>query len=376
MNKHAANPLKLIFRELANFFEFFFFYIKKKIIVFSVKFEKNKNILVRFFITKRGRHNRTFLHITTMAVLGIGVLVAPFLADTYPIFASQASALDLNTTSAQKQSVLAGDEVFQTNISEKPRDKTLSYTVENGDTLASIAKKYGISADTIRWANNMDSDDLSVGQQLQILPVTGVSHKVEAGETVYNIAKKYDTDPQKIVDFPFNEFSNEEDFALVTGQNLIIPDGVQPEDQPTYTAKQQQGGTTSIARGQVPVSSGGWVFPVAGEISQYASWYHMALDIAGPVGTPVYAAHAGTVTRVVVGSYDTGYGNNVWIDDGDGIRSHYAHLNTATVSTGQSVAGGQLIGTRGNTGRSTGPHTHFEIEVNGSLVNPSIYVHP
>src|SRR6267154_6619941 len=103
----------------------------------------------------------------------------------------------------------------------------------------------------------------------------------------------------------------------------------------------------------------------------------MALDIAGPIGSAVYAAHSGTVDSVSVGTFDTGYGNNVWIDDGDGIRTHYAHLNSVNVSAGQRVTGGQsVIGFRGNTGRSTGPHTHFEVEVNGSLINPLTYVSP
>lgn len=375
MNKRSPLTLLLsyISKEFKDFFSFCIYFIRKKLIDFSIFFEKNKNRLVKFFIMKRGRYNRPFLHLATMGVLGIGVLIAPFLADTFPVFSSQASALDLNATPASKQSVLAGEEVFQTQISDKPRDKILTYTAEKGDTIGTIARKFGISEDTIRWENDLSDDGLSIGDELKILPVTGIAHKVDSGDTIYSIAKKYGTDPQAIADFPFNEFANPETFSLVAGQILIVPNGVKPSELPTYTRRQ----VVEVATGPVPVASGGWYFPVQGLITQYPSWYHMAIDIAGSVGTPVYAAHSGTVSAVNIGVWDGGYGTNVWIDDGDGIKTHYAHLNGVNVSVGQSVIGGQtVIGWRGNSGRSTGPHTHFEISVNGSLVNPLSYVSP
>ena len=362
--------LKTVSLEARGFFEFLLYYLKRKVIAFSVNFERNKNGLVKVFLMKRGRYNRPFLHLTTMGVLGLGVLIAPFLADTYPIFSSHASELDLTASSSSKQSVLAGEEVFETIQSEKPRDKVLTYTVEKGDNIGSIGRKFGISGDTIRWANNLSSDGLTVGQQLKILPVTGMVHKVEAGETVFSIAKKYNTDPQKIVDFTFNEFAgNGESFALVTGQMLIVPDGIKPSEQPFI--KRQ----VLIAQGPIPVSGGGFTFPFRGEISQFYSWYHPGVDIAGTYGGPVYAAHSGTVTVVSVGTYDGGYGNNIWISKGDGIESHYAHLSSVAVSVGQTVIGGQtIIGYNGSTGRSTGPHVHFEIRRGGILVNPLPYV--
>lgn len=377
MHKRSSHKFAVVFTlvsgEIKGFSEFLFYYVKKKLINFSVRFEKNKNKLVKFFLMKRGRYNRSFLHLTTMGVLGIGVLIAPFLADTYPIFASQNTNLALASSSAEKQSALTGEEVFKTDVSSKPRDKIITYQVEKGDTLATIARKFGISEDTIRWENNLKNDDLSVGDSLDILPVTGVSYKVASGDTIYTIAKKFNTNAQKIADFPFNEFAGDgTNFALVTGEVLIVPDGIEPSAQPTYIQPEVQ-----IAQGPVAVATGGWYFPVQGEITQYPSWYHMALDIAGPIGSPVYAAHSGTVSRVSVGTYDTGYGNNVWIDDGDGIRTHYAHLNSVNVSPGERVVGGQsVIGFRGNTGRSTGPHTHFEVSVNGTLINPLTYVSP
>jgi murein DD-endopeptidase MepM/ murein hydrolase activator NlpD len=378
MHKRSSHKVALWTRNVtsigAEFFEFLFYYGKKKLINFSVRFEKNKNKLVKFFLMKRGRYNRPFLHLTTMGVLGVGVLVAPFLANTYPIFASQNTNLQLASASAEKQSALTGEEVFKTDISSKPRDKVITYQVERGDTLATIAKKFGISEDTIRWQNNLKNDDLSIGDSLEILPVTGIAYKVESGDTVYTIAKKYNTNPQKIVDFPFNEFAGDgTSFALVTGETIVVPDGIDPSSQNTIKPLPE----VQVEHSAIAVATGGWYFPVSGIITQYPSWYHMALDIAGSVGTPVYAAHSGTIDRVSVGTFDTGYGNNIWVNDGDGVRTHYAHLNSVAVSVGQRVVGGQtIIGYRGNTGNSTGPHTHFEIQVNGALINPLTYVSP
>jgi murein DD-endopeptidase MepM/ murein hydrolase activator NlpD len=362
--------MKFAVSEGREFSEFLVYYGKKKLINFSIRFEKNKNKLVKFFLMKRGRYNRPFLHLTTMGVLGVGVIIAPFLANTFPIFAAQDNTLSLASSSAEKQSALTGEEVFKTDISQKPRDKIITYQVQRGDTLASVANKFDISENTIRWENNLTTDTLKIDQELKILPVTGVAYKVKSGDTVYTIAKKFNTNAQKIVDFPFNEFAgNGTDFALVTGEELIVPDGIEPKAQDTLKPY------VYVASGPIPVSSGGWTWPVHGVITQFASWYHMALDIAAPYGTPLIAASSGTVDYVSVGTYDTGYGNNVWVNRGDGTRYHYAHMEAVNVSVGQHVVGGQtVIGWIGLTGHTTGPHVHFEIQVNGTLVNPLPYL--
>ncbi len=361
--------LKENLKETADFFSFFFFYLKKKVISSSHRFEKNKNMLVKFFLMKRGRYNRPFLHLATMGVIGVGVLIAPFLADTYPIFSSSASTLDLKESSEQKESVLEGEEVFATKISDKPRDKVITYHVQKGDTLSTIADKFGLSKDTIKWSNDLSGENLSIDQELKILPVTGIAHKVLPGDTVYTIAKKYNTDAQKIADFPFNEFADAETFALVSGQMLIVPDGIKPSEQPFI--KRQ----VYLAQGPIPVASGGYTYPVRGGISQFYSWYHPGLDITSPIGTPLVAAHSGTVISVSVGTYDGGYGTNVWLSNGDGVESHYAHMSGVNVSAGQRVVGGQtIVGWIGMTGRTTGPHIHFEMRRNGAYVNPLGYI--
>lgn len=352
----------LLFKEFCNFF---FFYLKKKVVTSSTFFEKNKNFLVKFFMMKRGRYNRPFLHITAMVVLAIGVLIAPFIAETFPVFSQTSSLSNLNV-STEKQSIIVGEDVFQTKESDKPRDKVLDYIVEKGDTLSTIAKKFGISVETIKWVNNLSSDDLTIGDELKILPVTGIWHKVSKGETVYTIAKKLNTNPQQIVDFPFNDFANPETFSLVEGQMLIVPDGIKPSEQPATIRRQ-----TYIVQGPVSISSAGFSWPVQGIITQFSSWYHTALDIASPVGTPIVAARGGRVIKASSGTWDMGFGNNVVIDHGDGFQTLYAHLSTINVGVGDAIGGGKnVIGYIGMTGRTTGPHLHFEIRKEGSHINP------
>jgi murein DD-endopeptidase MepM/ murein hydrolase activator NlpD len=367
MIKSSVNFFVAGFSDFSKFCKFFFLYLKKKVIAISIVFEYLKNNLVKLFTMKRGRYNRPFMHIAAMGFLGIGVVVSPFLADTYPLFEGQQNNLQISSSSS-KESIVVSSDVFQTIKSAKPRDKVVDYTVEKGDTLSTIAEKFDISTETIRWANDLSNDNITVGDSLKILPVTGIAYKVAKGESVYSIAKKLDSDPQKIVDFPFNDFANAETFSLVEGQMLIVPDGVKPQEQPTY--KRQ----VYIASGPVSFSGLGFTWPLHGIISQFSSWYHTAIDIAASYGTPIVAAQNGIVEIVNVGTWDSGYGTNVYVKNGD-VETHYAHLSGVNVSVGQTVsAGSTVLGWIGMTGRTTGPHVHFEVRKGGALVNPLSYL--
>ncbi|OGH14421.1 MAG: hypothetical protein A2687_04685 [Candidatus Levybacteria bacterium RIFCSPHIGHO2_01_FULL_38_26] len=374
MHKRYLTAIFFFLNEFPKFCQFLFLYLKKKITVYWLIFERNKNIIVRLFIIKRGRYSRPFLHLSTMAVLGVGVVLSPFLADTFPIFSSNAYDSSEDKPPLET-SIIVGENVFQTSISKKPRDKIVTYTVQRGDTLSTVAEKFStpdnpISIDTIRWSNDLTSDDISIGDELKILPVSGISHKVSKGDTVYAIAKKYDTDAQKIVDFPFNDFANPETFSLVEGQILIVPDGIKQS-----TTRPPVRRPVFIAQGPTSVSSSGFTWPIQGAVSQFASWYHMAIDITASIGAPIVAAHDGTVSSVSIGTWDGGYGTSVWISDGNGYASHYAHLGGVNVGVGDAVGAGRtVIGWIGMTGRTTGPHVHFEISRNGALVNPLSYL--
>lgn len=311
-------------------------------------------------MTKRGRYNRTFLHIATIGVLGFGVILTPYLASTYPLLSSNYE----NSNEVIAQSIAVGDDVFKTNISQKPRDRVISYTIAKGDTISTIAEKFGVSENTVRWENDLTGDNITVGDTLKVLPVSGMSYKVQKGDSVYTISRKFDTEAQKIVDFPFNDFANPETFSLVEGQILVVPDAIKPSQQP-FIRRQ-----VFIAQGPVSVSGAGFTWPLRGLISQFFVWYHQGVDITSPVGTPIVAAHSGSVISANSGSWNFGYGTDVEIQGG-GFSSHYSHLSGLNVSVGEQIeAGKTVIGWVGLTGRTTGPHLHFEIKRNGALINP------
>lgn len=333
---------------------------------FSNIFEKNKNTVVKSILIKRGKRNRFFLHVSAMAVLSLGVLISPLITQENP-FSENENLLTFAQDLSSEQQNLAPQDVFQTQLSEKPRSEIVTYTVQKGDTLSGIAQKFGVSEDTLKWRNSLRNDSITVGDTIEILPVTGVAHKVTSGDTIYSIAKKYDSNPQAIVDFPFNDFADPQTFSLVVGQTVIVPEGVLPQAQPTYIARRGPATITSPRS----VSGSGFAWPVQGTMNQYYSWYHRAVDIGAPVGTPVVAAQSGTVSYAIAGGWNYGYGTHVIITGANGYQTLYAHLSSLNVSSGQSVvAGSTVIGWVGLTGRTTGAHLHFEVRSGGGLLNP------
>lgn len=332
-------------------------YIERKLSRFGRWFETNKDSLVEILMARRGTYQRPFLYFSLSILFAVGVMSGPILARTYP-GGLPAALAEFTPPSAVVSSFDLTEYGVQTQISEKPRDQVITYTVEKGDTLVKIAEKFAVSIDTIKWANDLKRDSLSVEQELKIPPVTGIVHKVREGETIYSIAKKYKTDAQKIVNFPFNDFSDLDTFALAVGQTLIVPDGVQPQ-------------APAILRPLPPIAAGGtgqFLWPVGGLITQYPVWYHMALDIANPSLPGVAAGDTGVVSSVEYLRY--GYGQHIIVDHGNGLATLYAHLSEIYVQPGDRVARGQIIGKMGSSGRSSGPHLHFEVRKNGVPVDP------
>jgi murein DD-endopeptidase MepM/ murein hydrolase activator NlpD len=117
-----------------------------------------------------------------------------------------------------------------------------------------------------------------------------------------------------------------------------------------------------------PTGSGRFSWPAQGILTQKFWSGHTGIDIGNRTGTPIYAADDGYV--VLAGVNTWGYGNQVLVDHGNGYLTRYAHLHTIGVRAGQSVSRDQKIGTMGSTGRSTGPHLHFEIIYGSTFRNP------
>lgn len=277
-----------------------------------------------------------------------------------------------------KPTILPGTTLPQTEgATAGERSEPLYYTVQPGDTVGSIAERFDLYAITILWANNLTSRSyIRPGDRLLILPVDGVVHTVKRGDTLGKIAGLYGAEAEKIV--KQNRLQNDGS-DIVVGEELIIPGGekIQAASQSTPSQPRQYTSLSSIAApppsASIPAGSN-YLWPTSvRRITQYYGWRHTGVDIAGPSGTPLYATKAGTVIKSQCG-WNGGYGCYIIIDHGGGIASLYGHASQLYVSVGQQIAQGQTIALMGSTGRSTGPHVHFEIRVGGSRVNPFQYI--
>jgi len=329
--------------------------------------ERGKTWISTALYTKRGRYAQPFLHSAMMAILFFGLILGPKFVQS----SIAGEGVGGDTIGA---GVVLGESLGESGLvtleSDKPRSAVLEYTVREGDTLSLIAAKFDVSLESIKWLNKKTNwDKLAPGDIVVVPPVTGVVYKVKVGETIYSIAEKFGTSPQGIVDFPFNTFSNDETFALVAGQSLIIPDGVMP-DEPAPKLPRYANVLTPDA-GSV-AASGSFVWPAFGNITQPFRWYHKGIDIANKTGGQILAADAGTV--MVAGWTNVGYGNHVIVDHGNGYQTLYGHLSSLSVVEGQRVARGAVLGQMGSTGRSTGVHLHFEIRTTGGNVDPLGYL--
>lgn len=364
--------LPSVFKDISEYFTFLKWYVRTRFYHWFSRFEVFKDVLVDLLYQKRGKYVRPFLHFGTIGLVFLAISVGPlvFRSDedrqselAQGVLTTQAYGSNFYTQQAEEVKQFRGGEI-------------ITHVVAEGETLSSIAERYGLDVSTILWENELtENATLKPGQELRILPVDGVRHKVTRGETIYSVGKKYgldDSQVQVIVDYPFNEFLNDETFELATGQFVMVPDGVPPAKKaPVKTAVTRTTVTTPDAG--VVTATGSFVWPASGRITQGYRFYHKAWDIANRAGGPVLAADSGTV--VVAGWLDGyGYGNRIIVDHGNGYTTLYAHLSVIQVVPGQRVNRGDVIGQMGSTGRSTGVHLHFEIRNGGVLLDPGLFL--
>lgn len=267
-----------------------------------------------------------------------------------------------------------------TTIPTRPRTEVITYIVKPGDTVFSIAEQFGLKPESILWGNYFTLADnpnaLTEGQELNILPVNGTYHRWSAGEGLNGVASGYSVTPEDIINWEGNNLNLETlgDWAnpnIEPGTYLVVPGG--SRDFVTWSAPRITRSNPGVAKYIGPgacgtildgaVGTGAFIWPSAAHfLSGYdysPSTNHFAIDIDGDLGEPMWASDSGVV--VYAGWNNFGYGNMVVIDHGNGWQTAYAHMQVITVGCGQSVFQGTPIGTIGSTGKSSGPHIHYEM---------------
>ncbi len=232
-------------------------------------------------------------------------------------------------------------------------DQISIYVVRPDDTLGGIAQMFDVSVNTILWANNLSRGQaIKEGDTLVILPITGLRHTVARGETIESIATKYKGDAQEIIQF--NDL--ESDQTLAVGDIIMIPDG---EEAAVATKRPAPKNPVRGSRG--PSFVGYYQRPIAGGVKTQGLHGYNGVDLAGKLGAPIVAAAGGQVIISKTGGWNGGYGNYIVVAHPNGTQTLYAHNTSNEVVVGQGVEQGQVIGAIGSTGRSTGPHVHFEV---------------
>jgi len=263
--------------------------------------------------------------------------------------------LTLEPTTVQENSIFAhnpADTDYANTVVSGKRTNIAEYTVQPGDSLSFIARDYGVSIESIMWANGLrDSNSIREGNILKIPPISGVIHTVKSGETIGAIAKKYGADAENII--AYNSLS--QDGKLQINDELIIPDGKIATAGTRYTP-------AAISFAHLPNLDNYFAHPTNG-IGRISQWIHgrNGIDIAAPYGTAVYAAADGTVVAARANGWNGGFGLYIKINHPNDTDTLYAHLSKVLVVSGQTVQKGQKIGQMGSTGHSTGSHLHFEV---------------
>lgn len=279
-------------------------------------------------------------------------------------------------TAALRAAVAAPAESELPEREVQPRPLFFRYVVQDGDTVSGIASRFGIAASYILW-NNIDiipdADFLSVGEEIQVPSVGGILHGVRYGETLLEIAERYDANIVDIIEV--NRLDG--DGSIYADSTILVPGGrILP--RPAAAVRPAPTPTPAPARAVAPAapatSQFNFIWPTKDSITSYFGPSHpLGIDIRAPVGTPIKAAADGTVI-FVGGTRCCSYGLYVEVQHDGGFTTLYAHLASFAVASGDEVTAGTVLGFAGLTGRTTGPHLHFEIELDGVRRNPMIYL--
>ncbi|MGI5911334.1 MAG: peptidoglycan DD-metalloendopeptidase family protein [Syntrophomonadaceae bacterium] len=243
---------------------------------------------------------------------------------------------------------------------ESNKGTTRYYSVQSGDNLWNISRKFGIGLRTLMVSNSLNERSvLKVGQRLIIPSGQQEVHIIKQGETFWDIARHYNIKLDELEKLnPDKKAHN-----LKIGEKINLPRGV---NGPVVAANTIQPSRSVFSRFSWPIKGS-----ITSSFGSRSSGFHHGLDIAGNLGDAVRASAGGVISYI---GYKAVYGNTVIIDHSNDMQTLYAHLNSILVSPGDRVAGGTLIGTVGNTGRSTGPHLHFEVRRDNKAYDPLTYL--
>ena len=294
--------------------------------------------------------------------------------------------LRINDTAPHDATPLVGDTPLPP---QKPVPDLTIHEVQKGDTASKLAAAAGVTESTVLASNNLQkSTVLNLGQTLVIPSVSGRLVATKPGDSVAGLAEKYGSSQAGII--AANKL-NQRTTDIAPDQLVLVPAEPDPaaalvkDLPPTVATTQPKAAAPAIPNIEVaapvtplpaprPASSPGFVWPAPGRITTYFSSWHNGIDIANSLGTPVRAAQAG---RVVYAGWDnSGFGNMVRIDHGNGLQTLYGHASRLIVHVGETVQQGQVIMLMGSTGRSTGSHVHFSIFRGSSYsgFNPLTYL--
>ncbi len=238
--------------------------------------------------------------------------------------------------------------------SEHLNDQISTYVVREGDSLSAIAKMFNVTVNTIVWTNDIKNGKVKPGDTLVILPISGIQHTVKSGDTIESITRLYKADIDEVV--AYNQI--EKNSKLTIGDVIIVPDGEITPKQDTSKSKNSK---TIRDYSKAPTYSGYYIRPIIGGIKTQGIHGYNGVDLASTFGSNILASADGTVIVAKSSGWNGGYGSYIVIKHSNGTQTLYAHLSGVTVSVGDEVNQGQVIGYMGSSGKSTGTHLHFEI---------------
>jgi murein DD-endopeptidase MepM/ murein hydrolase activator NlpD len=351
--------------------------------------ELNKNLSILLQVTKK-------LYLGFFVVFCISLLNFGLVANLNNTPSNSFLSQFLNNNSIKTE---AGNQPFtQDSINllnqglnqSSPVKAILEYQVKNGDTLTNLSDRFGISVETIKFNNTIETE--VIPESKIYLPWRdGYIYNLSSSEKADDIAKKYSVDATELKNLnraimnPNSDSFDAKALVLIPTTDFAgiirINDSIASAKKAELEKQRTQAlASQSISYSQIPSSvspssnaTGSFIWPTSGSISRCYSSGHKACDIANRASPDIVSVQSGTVSAVYRFTV-YGYGLAVVVDHGGGVQTLYAHMSDIYVSQGQAVSQGQSLGRMGQTGLATGIHLHFEVRVNGTQIDPLSYL--